>query len=409
MKKSEYIQKAKNTILNRVRFHAPVVYDDKIDKKVLFLGGVDVNLPVFKFDKTLNKNLLKAFKLALKEEKFNLVFDALSVDRKMKKTLDVMDNVLVYDKQSSPISFVEMINKLNINYSASSNYNLDFKDNFFKVNGVILNPSYKEFVLRQNLAFDGVYVDYSEFVLNGNNFLCGVKNHSSKTQKVDIELNISLKKGYYYFKKDGKSIMIENLISKDKTYLNFATRGCKFSFSQVDGLENSVFCCINARLTFSLEPKQEKTIFFNYGESKFGIDEKKARCLKRVSIDKCCEIFNVKIKTKNPKFDLFFNTNLPKKIWLNWLNGDENSDLEDKYLSLKKMFVIGDKNFSFVSFKEIGLKEIGIFNGEYYKKILIVDGNEKFLKVGKTFFYNINGVSNLSLCSHEPICLSFGE
>lgn len=73
------------------------------------------------------------------------------------------------------------------------------------------------------------------------------------------------------------------------------------------------------------------------------------------------------------------------------------------------MFVIGDKNFSFVHFKEIGLKEIGIFNGEYYKKILIVDGNEKFLKVGKTFFYNINGVSNLSLCSHEPICLSFGE
>ena len=137
MKKSEYIQKAKNAILNRVRFHAPVVYDDKIDKKVLFLGGVDVNLPVFKFDKTLNKNLLKAFKLALKEEKFNLVFDALSVDRKMKKTLDVMDNVLVYDKQSSPISFVEMINKLNINYSASSNYNHEFKDKFFKVNGVI--------------------------------------------------------------------------------------------------------------------------------------------------------------------------------------------------------------------------------------------------------------------------------
>lgn len=409
MKKSEYIQKAKNTILNRVRFHAPVVYDDKIDRKVLFLGGVDVNLPVFKFDKTLNANLLKAFKLALKEEKFNLVFDALYVDRKTKKILDEMDNVLVYDKQSSPISFVEMINKLNINYSASSNYNLEFKDNFFKVNGVILNPSYKEFVLRQNLAFEGVYVDYSEFVLNGNNFLCGVKNHSSKTQKVDIELNISLKKGYYYFKKDGKSIMIENLISKDKTYLNFVTKGCKFSFSQVDGLENSVFCCINARLSFSLEPKQEKTIFFNYGESKFGIDEKKARCLKQVSIDKCCEIFNVKIKTKNPKFDLFFNTNLPKKIWLNWLNGEENSALEEKYLSLKKMFVIGDKNFSFIHFKEIGLKEIGIFNGEYYKKILIVDGNDKFLKVGKTFFYNINGVSNLSLCSHEPICLSFGE
>lgn len=409
MKENDYIQKAKQTILNRVRFHAPVVYDDKIDKRALFLGGIDINLPVFKFDKLLTKKLLKAFKLALNEEKFNLVLDDTCVDKNLKKTLDGLKNVVVYDKQSSPISFVEMINKLNINYSASTNYNLVFKDNFFKVNGVILNPSYKEFVLRQNLAFDGVYADYSEFVLNGNNFLCGFKNHSSKTQKIEVELNISLRKGYYFFKKDGKSILVENLLSKEKKYLNFSPKGCKFSFSEVDGLENSVFCCVNSRASFVLEPKQEKTIFFNYGDSKFGINEKKVRCLKRVSIDKCCEIFNVKIKTKNPKFDLFFNNNLPKKIWLNWLNGEVDNVLEEKYLSLKKMFVIGDKNFSFVNFKEIGLKEISIFNGEYYKKILIVDGNEKFLKVGKTFFYNINGVSHISLCNREPICLSFGE
>ena len=61
MKKNEYIQKAKNAILNRVKFHAPVVYDDKIDKTILFVNGIDINKPIFKFNKALNGKLLKAF------------------------------------------------------------------------------------------------------------------------------------------------------------------------------------------------------------------------------------------------------------------------------------------------------------------------------------------------------------
>ena len=109
--------------------------------------------------------------------------------------------MVIYSQQNSPVNFVEMINKLNINYQSSSNYNLVYKDKFFKINNQILNPSYKEFILRQNLVYDEVWVEYNEFVLNGNNFFVKFTNKSNKEKKLSLELNIPLKKGYYYFKK----------------------------------------------------------------------------------------------------------------------------------------------------------------------------------------------------------------
>mgnify|MGYP006334560271 CR=1 FL=1 len=98
---------------------------------------------------------------------------------------------------------------------------------------------------------------------------------------------------------------------------------------------------------------------------------------------------------------------MPKKIWINWSNAEENQQNEEKYLALKRLFVKGTKEIEFVPFKKFGVKELGIFNGEYYKKILIVDGDRKFLQVGKTFYQNINGLTEYTLKSKDPISLCF--
>ena len=55
MTKKEYIERVKNCILNRIRFHAPVTYDTDIDRRVLFENGINANYPIFKFDKVLDK------------------------------------------------------------------------------------------------------------------------------------------------------------------------------------------------------------------------------------------------------------------------------------------------------------------------------------------------------------------
>ncbi len=410
MTKKEYIERAKKSILNRVRFHAPIVYDDKLDRRILFEHGVDVEKPIFKFEKQLTKPLLKAFELAEKEEKFNLLISTDSFDRSKEKRLSRLNNVVIFSKHTSSKAFLEMINKLNINYQSSSNYNLLFKDKFFKVNNQILNPNFEDFSLHQTLVVDDFFVDYTEFVLNGNNHFLKIQNSSKDTKSVVVEFNLPLQKGYYFFKRLAKSILVENLLTREKSYLNFICRNAKFSFSEVDGLENSIFSCINVKVKLTLAGREESFVFFNFGEKSFSFkgfhDIVKFKEIARV---KCCEIFNLQVKTKNPKFDFFFNRSLPQKIWINWLNGEIDEKLEEKYLTLKRLFMKGSNKLSFVNFKQIELRELGVFNGEYYKKILVISGSEKFLRVGQTFFYNVNGITNRSLKSKEPLSVCFGE
>ncbi len=412
MKNRDYIEKAKNLILSRVRFHAPILFDDEVDAKVLGEQGIDVNLPIFKFEKTLTKRLLKAFAMAQKEEKFNLVLCHSSVDRRNiwgSRQLKNMRNTTIVEEYC-PKRLLEMINKLNINYASSSNFNLIYSDKFFSVNGVRLNPSFSDFSLSQRAVFDEVFVDYDEFVLNGENIYAKFLNKSDKEKRVEVELNIPLEKGYYYFKKVDKAYLIENLISKEKLFFNFLCSGAKFSFSNVSGLENSVFCCINIKLVLTLKPKQRKVIFFNFGESKFAVkNAHEIDKLKEVAVVEAKKVFDVQVKTKNPKFDYFFNKTLPQRIWVNWLNGVIDDALEQKYVSYRRLFVRGKEKISFVKFSEIGVKEIGIFNGSYYKKILFVSGSEKFLKVGHTYFYQIGEITKKTLESREPVCLSLGS
>lgn len=409
MTKKEYIERAKNCILNRIRFHAPVTYDTDIDRRVLFENGIDANYPIFKFDKVLDKKLLKAFLLAKSEEKFNLLLSSNSVKNINEKKLKTLD-AIVYSPIFSSARYIEMINKLNINYFSSTNYDLIFKDKFVKLNGEILNPKFDDFELVFDKIEDKVKTDYFEFVLNGTNFFAQFENFSDQEKNVEFELNLPLKKAYYYFKKSKKYVLIENLLTKESFFFNFICKNAKFSFSNVDGLENSVFCCINVKVAFKILPKEKKFVFFNFGNSAFSLNSlEEILALKKLAKQKVCEIFDVKVKTKNHDFDQYFNFNLPKKIWVNWLNFSSDESLENKYIAYRRLFVKGKDEKTIVCFKEIGLLELGIFNGQYYKKILIINSQDKFLKVGRTMFFNLEKITNVSLKSKEPISLSFGN
>ena len=168
MNKKEYIKKAKQEIINRVKFHAPIVYDDVVDRKILIDNGIDFNLPIFNFDKTLNKNLLKAIEMAQNECDFNVVFSQKSLGKIKENKLKKLKNFFVTTKYSSS-RLIENIKKLNINYRSYSNFDLKFQDKFFRVNNKILNPCFDNFFLTCKNNFDDVFVEYKEFVLNGNN------------------------------------------------------------------------------------------------------------------------------------------------------------------------------------------------------------------------------------------------
>lgn len=415
MRKKEYVQKAKNAILNRVRFHAPILHSDKIEAGVLARSGINPQLPIFKFEKPLTNLLAQAFLLALNEENFNLVLSTSALEnlpkRRRSKTemQKLLEKSVVFSPQTSSKTLLEMINKLNINYASSSNYNLANKEKFFKVDDKILNPNFDEFTLKSTEVIDNFFIQYCEFSLNGNNFFVKVQNKNVFRKSVVLELNLPLAKGYYFFKRLPKAILIENLMTKQKMYLNFLCRNAKFSFSNVDGLENSIYSCINAKITLNLDGGQENFVFFNFGEGTF-LPKNCAQIEKLMQISKCeCfKTFNLRVLTKNPKFDYLFNKTLPKRIWINWTNGTADQLLEQKYITYKRLFMQDEKKIKLKNFKEIGVRELGIFNGKYYKKILVMQGDECFMRVGKTLFYNVDGITNKSLQSSEPIAVCFG-
>lgn len=404
--KKEKIEQIKNLILNRVKFHAPIVYDDEIDKTVLFNNGIDTNMPIFVYKKELNKTLIKAFRKASEEANFNLLIPIENVSLKEEKALKKIKNCVFYSKKSN-FKLLSMINKLNINYFSSSNYDLKFKDKFVKINEEIINPKYDDFALIDS-GRNEVFYDYKEFQLNGNNIYLKLKNYDNFPKKTKISLNFPLKQGYYLFKKQNNSIKIINLMTKEVSYFSYICPKAQFNFSAVDGLENSLFSTINLNLTFSLKAMEERFFFFIMSNKKFSLKaQKDIEKLFSLSKQKCYETFDLRVKTKNPKFDQFFNNELPKKIWLNWNNNLKNDALSGKYATLRRLFIKGKDKINVKPFKEIGVKELGIFNGEYYKKILISFGNQKFLQVGETKFTNISNITRFSLKKKEPIFLSF--
>ena len=408
MTRKEYVDKAKSAILNRIRFHAPIVYGEDVDLSVLRKEGIDTQKPIFKFEKKLNERLLHAFELAQQEEEFNLLLPFESLGKIKEEKVHKLKSAFVYSKFGSS-KFLENVDKLNINYPSASNYNVVFKDKFVKWNGQILNVKFEPFVLKYICYQNDVLFDYQEFMLNGANMFFKLTNRAKKEKVQSIEINLPLPKGYYFFKRQDRKILIENLLTKRKMFFNYFCKNAKFSFSNVDGLENSVFCCINAKISIKLKPNEEKCLFFNFGEQEFLVKNRRSmEKLSHLSQQKTREIFNLKVKTKNPKFDNFFNRILPQQIWLNWLNDTNDFALEQKYVTYKRLFVKEAEDLSFVKFKQIGLRELGVFNGTYYKKIVVVVGEKQFLQVGKTHFYNTQRINVKTLKSRETISLCFG-
>ena len=399
---------AKQSIVNRVKYHAPIVYDDNIDRRVLFENGIDINLPIFKFEKKLNKRLLSAIAMAQKECKFNAVFSSESLGKMKENKLKKLENYFVYSKYSQT-KLIENINKLNINYRSFSNYDLKYQDKFLKVNERVLNPNFDNFVLHSEDMCDGVTVKYREFVLNGNNVFVKFFNTSNDLKKISFEFNFPLKKGYYIFNKQQKVVVVENIITKERNCFNFIGNAAKFDFSAVNGLENSKYCCINLKCTLSLKPKQVAFSFFNFGKQMFlPGNVKSAESLCDISQKICFSKFDIRIKSKDYKFDEFFNITLPKRIWLGWVNLERDARSEEKYKTYRKLFVSGRDKICFTNFAQLGVREICVFNGECYKKISIILSDEKFLKIGKTSFCGVNCLSTKSLKTKEPISISLG-
>lgn len=400
MTKKEQIQNVARVIANRVRYHAPIVYDDDVDFKELEKFGIDVSLPIFKFEKQMTKSLMKAFFLAKKIVNFNLV-----VTEKTNCPF-----ALFLPTESVNLRLVQMVNKLNINYKTVSNYNPKFEIDYLKINGETLNLNFNDFVLEKNKSIDGVLVTERRFVCSGECVILELCNSNSKQAEVIIDFNKNLRQGNYFFKKEKSSLRVQNLFSKELNFFNTNFNLNNLFFSCVDGVENSCFARIKFQQKIVLKPYQKKCYFINYGDKCFSVKtQKDMEDLLLLSKKKCYENFDVKIFTSEKKADERFNLIVPREIWINWLNGKRDLNLEKAYMQEKERIVLKKQNrvnFNAVDYKNF--REIDIFDGREFRCVYINNfTNENALLIGSARFENLKSFCLDKIKPKTQICLHF--
>ena len=408
MTKKEYIEKLKNLIVNRVKFHAPKLVDDRVDFDLLAVVGIDRQLPIFKFDKPLDKIFYHAFFEAKKEVPFNLILteEPLVGEKKVKG----LANTFVMFEAEMGSSLLASIEKLNINYRSNTSFKSEIEEDYMKINDRKIELEYIPYYLHKKGSDNNIIFEIKEFLLNGKNFLLSFTNPYKSKKSVRFEINVTLPKGYYFFKNDGNAVEIESLTSGDKAYFNYNLKGAKFSFSCIGGLESSTHACINLSFQTELLPLEQKRFYFNYGENKYlFLSAKQAKDFFDLSQNKMDEIFDIKINSKNKKFDGIFNRYLPQKIWLSWLKNDIDEESENFYLKTKQSLLKKVDGGVQINEEIEGLKEVRFFRNSGWKRVFIVPSESRYLFADKTKYFNFTLLTNEIFAKNNEIYLSFGH
>lgn len=407
MKRKEYIEKMANLIVNRVRFHAPIVYDGEVDFAILEIIGLDMTLPIFKYEKALSPLMFEAFKKAQEEVEFNLI---VTIKPKCnERKLSSLRHFVYIREEELGYALLSSINALNINYKSGSKFTKDIEEDYIKVNDEIVNLNYKSFYLHKKAVSDGVTFEIKEFLLSGKNFLLSFTNPHKEKKISTFEINIVLPHGYYYFKREPSAIKVTNLTSKEVAYFNFQSKSAHFSFSTISGVESSTHACINMKISLNLSPLEQKRFFFSFGNVKYCLTPKQAEEFFKLSQDKIFESFNVKVLTRDKNFDEEFNNLLPQKIWLAWLNFSNDFESEERYIKLRESIVKKLPNGYAINEENKGIKQVQLYRNSRFVKIFIVPGLQRFILADKTKFFNFNLVANEFFNKNNEIYLSFGS
>lgn len=406
MKKKEFIEKLKNLILNKVRFHAPNLVTENVDFDLLNVVGIDPIYPIFMFSKQLDNTFFVAFKKAKKEAKFNLILTQKPLVSSAK--LKHLENTQVLLEEEMGSALFYTLDGLNINYISHTNFEKNLKNEFLKINEKEINFDFCPFYYHKKLAIDGVIFEGKEFLINGKNYDLSFSNPHSEKKEISLEFNMPLPRGYYVFKKGINYIEILNINTKEKAYFNYQAKGINFSFSSINGLENSTFACINVRCRLLLSGRENRHIFFNFGQLKFFfLKPNELKDYFEISQRKMFETFDVMVTSKDKNFDETFNLSLPRKIWENWEKMTSNEQSENEWLKLKNQIVLKNEKGEKINPHFVGLKEVKMFRNSGWKRVFIVHGDSEYLYDGKAKYFNFSLLTKEILSQNSEIYLSF--
>ena len=408
MTRKEYINKLKNLIINRIKYHSPLLKDDNIDYKLLDAVGVDCRYPIFIFKKPLDKIFYQAFLKAKSEVDFNLILTK-KPQISSKKINNLDKSYIFYENEISP-NFLSNLEALNINYVTHSGFEKKLEGELLKINGRKMEFDYIPYFYNKKYMENSVIFETKSFLLNGKNFIINMINTSKENRKVSIELNFPLPRGYYFFKRENNCIVIENLTSKEKAYFNFNFRNAKISFSSMDGIESCTYACVNVKAEIELLPQQTKKIFYSFSNQKFCLfTPKEMKSFFSISQQKMNEVFDVKMTSRDKAFDNNFNFELPKKVWESWHKFGIDQKSENEWIKIKNDILLTSKKGVQINEKIKGLKEVKFFRNLTWKRVFILHNDSCYMFADKVKYYNYTLLTKDIFNKNDEIYLSFAD
>ncbi len=407
MTKKEYIQKLEDLIINRLKFHSPRATKE-VDYSILDAIGIDGSYPIFIFNKPLNKVFYKAFYNVKKMFDFNLIL----TDRPLinKRKLDNLNKTYMILKEEMGSNLFYTLDTLNVNYLTHSDFTHKTSNEGLTINGKQINFDYLPYYFKKKIMLDSVVCDIKNYILNGKNYNITLSNTSNQSKKIDLEFFLPLPRGYYIFTKKTKCVEIENLTNLNKAYFNFNLKDAEFCFSSLNGIESCTFACINLKAKISLLPKENKCLHFNFGENKYCLNNPfEMNYFFELSQRKMNQLFDVKVTTRDGKFDEDFNLSLPRKIWEKWQNFDVDEESENLYLKMRSQVLKEKDNYLQISKSFRGLKEVLFFRNNQWKKVFIVHSNSDYIFADRIKYFNFTAITKEIFDKNDEIYLSFAS
>ena len=402
MTHKEYVERLKEEIINRVKYHAPMV-SEGVDYSLLAAYNIDETLPIFVYKKPLDKHLCQAFLEAKKQCDFNLI-----LTEKPRISTKKLKNCYIIFEDEIGGNLSLLFEKLNINYSLKSDYKIKRNKEFIKINNQEIKLDFIPFYNHKKVMFNGVICTIKQFLLNGNNIAIDLANTREELNEISLEINIPLPRGYYFFKKYFNRIEIENLTCKNKAIFNYFLPEAKINFSCLDGIFSSTFACINLTANIAIKGGAKKTMFFNFGSEEFlPNNPKEMQEIFSLSQQSMYEIFDTKIISRNDAEDHLFNLELPKKIWKAWSRFSCDQANEERWLALKSRYIKNVDCGIEVNRDNKQLKSVKLYRQGGWKSVYIVRGDSTYLFAGRTKYYNYTLLSNELFSKNNEIYLSF--
>lgn len=406
MSKKEYLEKLENLIINRIKYHAPNLSNDDIDFSLLDAYGINPTYPIFIFKKPLDKMFFKVFFDVKKKIKFNLIIfgEVLIKNNKFSK----LDMTYVLNKEEIGSKLYNSLMAMNINYLSHTNFKRDGEDEYLKINGKKINYDYLPYFFNKKYMENGVIIEAKKFLLNGKNEYLTFTNIRDDVNVIDVDINIPLPRGYYFFNRGKNCVEVKNLTNLDKVYFNFSARQSEITFSNMEGIESCTFACVHLKAKVVLMPKEIQSIFFNFGDKKFTLANKRdMQNYFNIAQSKMNEIFDLKVTTHDKKFDELFNLSLPRKIWEKWQNFDFDEASENEWIKLKENLIKTTEKGVQINNQFNGVKELKFFRNYRWKRVFILHNNSCYMYADKIKYFNFTLLTKQIFDKNNEIYLSF--